>query len=106
MIMDVGLTTTTIVEVKDIPNTGEEWKYLKKKFMKSSGTNKMLRSMMIKNGKLSKSSILIYTEESFNTGLNSLGLMKTKHGILPQTLWDHLTDYVSSIWIILNALDH
>ena len=55
MIMDVGLTTTTIVEVKDIPNTGEEWKYLKKKFMKSSGTNKMLRSMMIKNGKLSKS---------------------------------------------------
>ena len=63
------------------------------------------RSMMMKNGKLNKSWILAYTRKSFSTGSNGLDLMKTEHGILPQTSWDHLTDYTPSTWIILNALD-
>lgn len=49
MIMDVGLTTTTIVEVKDIPNTGEKWQFLKKEFMKSSNTKKMMKLMNLCN---------------------------------------------------------
>ena len=59
----------------------------------------------MKNGKLSKSWILVYTRKSFSTGSNSLDLMKTEHDTLPQTLWVLLISYTPSILTILNVLD-
>ena len=36
MIIEMGLDSTTTLEVKDQQNAGEKWEYLKKKFLKSS----------------------------------------------------------------------
>ena len=66
----------------------------------------LLRSIMMKNGKLSKSWILIYTRKSFSTGSNGLDLMKTEHGTLLQTLWVLLISYTPSMLTILNTPDH
>ena len=41
-----------------------------------------LKSIMIKNEKLSKSLIYIYTGRNYNIMLNGLDLMKTKYSIL------------------------
>ena len=65
----------------------------------------LLRSMMMKNRKLSKSWILAYTGKSFSTGSSSLDLMKTTHGTLLQTLWVLLISYAPSMLTILNTLD-
>ena len=45
MIIEHGLTSTTVVEVKDQLNTGEKWEHLKRKFLKSSRTRKMMKLM-------------------------------------------------------------
>ena len=65
----------------------------------------LLRSMMMKNGKLSKSWILAYTRKSFSTRSNGLDSMKTAHGTLLQTLWVLLISYAPSMLTILNTLD-
>ena len=45
MIIEHGLTSTTVVEVKDQLNAGEKWEHLKRKFLKSSRTRKMMKLM-------------------------------------------------------------
>ena len=47
MIIEMGLTPSTVLEVKDQRNAGEKWQYLKKRFLKSSNTKKMLKLMRI-----------------------------------------------------------
>ena len=65
----------------------------------------LLRSIMIKNGKLSKSWIPAYTGKSFSIKLNGLDLMKIKYSTLLQTLWVLLISYTPSILTILNTPD-
>ena len=64
----------------------------------------LLRSMMMKNRKLSKSWILTYTRKSFSTGLNGLDLMKTECGTLPWTFRVLPISYAPSMSTILNTL--
>ena len=66
----------------------------------------LLRSIMMKNGKLSKSWIPVYTGNSFSTRSNGLDSMKIEHGTLLQTLWVLLISYTPSMLTILNTLDH
>ena len=47
MIIEIGLTPTTVLEVKDQQNTGEKWQYLKKRFLKSSNIKKIMKLMRI-----------------------------------------------------------
>ena len=47
IIIKMGLTPSTVLEVKDQQNTGEKWQYLKKRFLKSSNTKKMMKLMRI-----------------------------------------------------------
>ena len=47
MIIEMGLTPSTVLEVKDQRNAGEKWQYLKKRFLKSSNTKKMMKLMRI-----------------------------------------------------------
>ena len=47
MIIEMGLTPSTVLEVKDQQNTGEKWQYLKKRFLKSSNMKKMIKLMRI-----------------------------------------------------------
>ena len=47
MIIEMGLAPATTLEVKDQQNTGEKWEYLKKRFLKSSSTKKMMKLMRI-----------------------------------------------------------
>ena len=65
----------------------------------------LLRSIMMKNGKLSKSWIPVYTGKSFSTGSNGLDLMKTEYSTLLWTLWVLLIGYTSSMLTILNTPD-
>ena len=66
----------------------------------------LLKSIMMKNGKLSRYWILAYTRESFSTGSNGLDLMKIEHGTLLWTLWVLLISYTPSMLTILNTQDH
>ena len=47
MIIEMGLTPATTLEIKDQRNAGEKWEYLKKRFLKSSSTKKMMKLMRI-----------------------------------------------------------
>lgn len=49
MIIEKGLSPSTILEVKTQPNAGRKWDYLKKTFMKSSNTRKALKLMKMAN---------------------------------------------------------
>ena len=45
MIIEMGLTPATTLEIKDQRNAGQKWEYLKKRFLKSSSTKKMMKLM-------------------------------------------------------------
>ena len=47
IIIEMGLTLLTVLEVKDQWNTGKKWQYLKKRFLKSSNIKKMMKLMRI-----------------------------------------------------------
>ena len=65
----------------------------------------LLKSMTMKNGRLSRSWTREYTGRSYNIVSNGLDSMKIECGTLPQTLWVLLTVYTPSMLTILNALD-
>lgn len=48
-IIEHGLSPSTVLEVRDLPNVGQKWEYLKKTFLKSSNTRKAMKLMKMAN---------------------------------------------------------
>ena len=49
MIIENGLSPSTVLDVKTQPNAGQKWEYLKKTFMETSNTRKALKLMRMAN---------------------------------------------------------
>ena len=71
MIIEMGLTPATTLEIKDQRNAGQKWEYLKKRFLKSSSTKKMMKLMRIFTSVWDKSK---HNEKEFYHVYNSQSL--------------------------------
>ena len=83
-VVEFGSQTQTGLTTPELSQTLES--NLTRCHAKSKNPQNLLRLMIMKNGKLSRFLTHKYTERSSNIVLNGLDLMKTTHGILPQTL--------------------